>query len=269
MNRMNENAEELLIFYALGAVTEDERARVEVYIASNPEAKLRLEEMMQTAAGLPFEAAPVQPSEELKRKLMNRVNADARKRFASMPQTQASSWSRFLDLFRPQAGNWAPHAIAVLSLFIAIGTGLWGLSLRNQYVSLQSEVASLRQELALQREVITRVASADSRAFAISGTEHQPAAHGQLIADPKTGSAVLVVSGLKPLEAGKIYEVWLIKGDTPVAAGLFKVDDQGQAILEVSQNVEPGSYNAVGVSIEPEGGSSQPTGDIVMLGEID
>lgn len=328
---MNEKVEELLVFYALGAVTDDERAQVEAYIATDPEAKLRLEEMMQTAAKLPFDAAPVRPSEDVKRKLMDRVNADARTRFAPPPQTPASSWSRFLDLFRPGAGNWAPQAIAVLSLIIAIGTGAWALSLRNQYVGLQNqnsslqaemaslrnqsasvqtevdsltqelavqreelalqreviaevaslreelalqreaiaEVASLRQELALQREVIARVTSPDSQTFAISGTEHQPEAHGQLIAGTKTGSAVLLVSDLQQLEAGRIYEFWLIKDNAPVAAGLFKVDDEGDAVLQVSQIIAPGSYDAIAVSIEPEAGSVQPTGDIVMLGGLD
>lgn len=265
---MKERIEELLPFYALGAVTEEERAQVEAYVASDPDAQRRLDEMKNTAAALPFSAAPVRPSEELKRRLMDRVDADAQKRFAPPASQQADIWSRFLDLFRPRAGNWAPHTIAVLSLIVALVTGTWGLTLRSQYASLQTEIIALRQELALQREVIARVASPSSQAFAISGTEHQPGARGQMIADTQTGSAVLLVSGLSQLEPGDTYEFWLIEGSTPVAAGLFNVDSEGNAILQVSKNVTPGTYNAIGVSIEPEGGSQQPTGDIVMLSEI-
>jgi len=266
---MNEKLEELLPFYALGAVTDDERAQVEAYVAANSDAKARLEELMQTAAVLPFEAAPVQPSEGLKRKLMGRVEADAHARFAVPPQTRAVNWSRFLELLRPRAGNWAPQAIMILSLIIVIVASVWGLSLRNQVTSLQSELISLRQELALQREVIARVSSPNSRTFAISGTEHQPTAYGQLIADSETGSAVLLISDLAQLEPGNIYEFWLIKGDVPIAAGLFNVDGEGNAILQVSRSVTPGLYDVIGVSIEPQGGSVQPTGDIVMLGTVE
>ncbi len=268
MNSINENIEALFSFYSLGAVTESERAQVEAYVASNSEAKLRLDEMMQTAAALPYVAAPVQPSNELKRKLMDRVKADAQKRFDPAPQTSAGSWSRFIEMFRPQAGNWAPQVIAVLSLIIAVSSVAWGLSLRRQYASLQLEVASLRQELDLQHEVIAKISSPNSQSFVISGTEHQPQAHGQLITDSETGSSVLLVSGLAPLETGNIYEFWLINSSAPVAAGLFTVDNEGNAILQVSQTVTPASYNAIGVSIEPESGSPQPTGAIVMLGEI-
>jgi len=116
--------------------------------------------------------------------------------------------------------------------------------------------------------VLALIASPNSQTFVVSGTDHQPGSHGQLIADSETGSAVLVVAGLQQLEAGKIYEFWLIKGSTPIAAGLFEVNDEGKAILQVSHAVTPGSYDAIGVSVEPEGGSVQPTGDIVMLSEI-
>lgn len=264
---MNEKIEELLTFYALGAVTDSERRQVEDYVASNPDARSRLEEMMQTAAALPFDAAPVQPSDELKRKLMDRVHADAQKRFA--PPTQTSSWSRFIDSILPSAGNLLPQAVAALSLFIALAVGAWGLSLRNEIARLQAQTALLQKELAQQQLVLAQLASPDSQTFAISGTDHQPSAHGQLIADSKSDSAVLVVSGLQQLEPGNIYEFWLIKGDKPIAAGLFDVDHEGKAILQVSSNITPGLYDAIGVSIEPEGGSAQPTGDIVMLGEID
>jgi anti-sigma-K factor RskA len=71
------------------------------------------------------------------------------------------------------------------------------------------------------------------------------------------------------LEAGSIYEFWLIEGDTPMAAGLFEVNEEGKAILQVSQAVTSEAYDAIGVSIEPEAGSVQPTGDIVMLGGLD
>ena len=321
---MNENIEELFPFYALDAVTDSERRQVEDYIASNPDAKSRLDEMIRAASALPYASEPIEPPVALKQTLMDRVNSDAQKRFAPPPPARESGWSRFIGIFLPRAGNWAPQALAVLSLIIAIGTGAWALSLRTQYVGLQNQytilqtevaslrnqyaslqteavslrqeltsqseaiaeiaslrqelasqrevlagVATLQQELALQRDVIARIASPDSQAFSIAGTEHQPEAHGQLIADSKTGSAVLLVSSLQQLEAGRIYEFWLIKGSTPVAAGLFKVDDNGDAILQVSQNVAPGSYDAIAVSIEPEVGSVQPTGDIVMLGGLD
>ena len=265
---MNEKMEELLAFYALDAVTDSERKQVEAYVASDPEARLRLDEMMRTASVLPYASEPLDPPPALKRTLMDRVKADAEKRFA--PPIQASGWSRFLESILPRAGQMFPQAVTVFSLFVALALGAWGLSLRNELKSLQAQTAQLQEQVAQQREVLALLTSPNAQTFVVIGTDHQPDSHGKLIADSETGSAVLVVAGLQPLEAGKIYEFWLIKGDTPpVAAGLFEVNEEGKAILNVSHAVTPGSYNAIGVSIEPEGGSEQPTGAIVMLSEID
>ena len=74
--------------------------------------------------------------------------------------------------------------------------------------------------------------------------------------------------GLTPLEAGKTYQVWLIQGETPVSAGLLKVDANGQGVLVVSSETPIGSFDALGISVEPEQGSPQPTGDIVVLSAL-
>ena len=266
---MNEKIEELFTFYALDAVTEAERQQVEDYVASDPEARRRLDEMIRTASALPYESEPLEPPADLKQTLMDRVHADAQKRFVPPPSVPDSAWSRFIDSFLPRAGQLLPQAVTVLSLFIALAVGAWGISMRNELTHLQAETALLQKELADQRLVLSQIASPNAQTFAISGTDHQPQAHGQLIADSQTGSAVLVVSGLRQLEAGSIYEFWLIEGDTPMAAGLFEVNEEGKAILQVSQAVTPEAFDAIGVSIEPEPGSVQPTGDIVMLGGLD
>ena len=266
---MNEKMEELLNFYALDALTDAERQQVEAYVAANPEARLRLDEMLSTASTLAYASEPLDPPPALKRTLMDRVNADAEKRFARPAPAQTSAWSRFIEsIFPARAGSLFPQAVTVFSLLIALAVGAWGLSLRNELKSLQAQTAQLQEEVAEQQEILAVIASPNAQTFAVAGTDHQPGSHGKLIADSETGSAVLVVAGLQPLESEKTYEFWLIKGETPVAAGIFEVNESGQAILKLSHAVTPGSYDAVGVSIEPEGGSEQPTGAIVMLSEI-
>jgi anti-sigma-K factor RskA len=79
---------------------------------------------------------------------------------------------------------------------------------------------------------------------------------------------VLVISGLPRLEPGKTYQVWLIDGGAPVSAGLLSVDENGQGVFIVNSDESIGSFNSLGISVEPEGGSQQPTGDIVVLSDI-
>jgi anti-sigma-K factor RskA len=259
---MDENIEDLFAFYAMEALSEAERLKVEDYIAANPEAKARLEQSIQAMAALPHSVDPVNPPPAIKHKLMGRVHADAQVRFGSNNRSHSRGF-----LF-PSPGRWLPQALAVFSLLVAIGLGAWAISLNQEIRHLKTQVALLEQEVQTAGSVLAHLTSPQAQAFAISGTQQQPEAHGQLIANPGAGSSVLVVSGLKPLAAGQTYEFWLIKDSAAVPAGLFKVDAQGRAILQVAQAVGPQAYNAIGVSIEPEGGSQQPGPDIIMLGKV-
>jgi anti-sigma-K factor RskA len=103
--------------------------------------------------------------------------------------------------------------------------------------------------------------------ISLKGTNAQPQAQGQLIADPTSQSAVLVVTGLPPLESGRTYQVWLI-ADAPISAGLLTVDANGQGVLIITSTESIGSFKSLGISVEPEGGSLQPTGDIVVLSDL-
>ena len=69
---------------------------------------------------------------------------------------------------------------------------------------------------------------------------------------PERGGLVLLATNLKPLPAGKTYELWVIpaNGKAPVPAGLFRPDAAGTATL-VLPPLSPGiEAKAFGVTIE-------------------
>jgi len=262
MTEMNEHLEELFPFYALGALTPAERAEVEAYIAANPDARVRLEDMSRASSALSYNVDPIAPPPQLKQTLMSRVktNLESRRPSFDLIHFLASLWPKPLAPLSP--------AFAVLSLILLIAVGAWAFSLNAEVTRLRAETADLRRELIAQRQIIAQIADPGAGVMDIAGTDRQPNAHGQFITQASGQTAVLVVNGLAPLERGKTYQFWLIRGGTPVSAGLFEVDEDGQAVLQVTADVSPGSFSAIGVSIEPAGGSSLPTGDIVMLGSI-
>jgi anti-sigma-K factor RskA len=262
---MDERLEELFPFYALGALTDEERTQVDAYVAADADARARLNEAIRAAAALPYAAQPIAPRSHLKQAMLKRVKADAPSRLADTQRPFSARVARWLD--RP-AWRIALPLVAVVSLIVAIVVGVWAISLNNEVNRLRVEQAALQRELLTQREVLAQIALPQARVMAIAGTKVQPNAYGQMIANPDGNSGVLIVADLAPLPSGKVYQFWLIKGDTPVSAGLFSVDTQGRGLLSVSTSEPIGSFDAIGVSIEPEGGSPQPTGDIVMLSKL-
>jgi anti-sigma-K factor RskA len=162
-----------------------------------------------------------------------------------------------------------------LSLATAVIAIVWAIVLNLQVARLQNEVSSLNQRLEAQSESIDQIIAnlpqtdqSNIITVSLKGTQVQPQAQGQLIADPDSESAVLVISGLPKLEPGKTYQVWLIDGGAPISAGLLSVDENGQGVFIVNSEESIGSFNSLGISIEPDGGSQEPTGDIVVLSDL-
>lgn len=252
--------EELLEFYALGAVDEEEKHLVEAYLKDHPDARRKVEELERLSAALPYSVPPVKPSPRPKDLLMKRIAADR----SSIPDAQTrpptSRRLRLEAVFR--AFSLGAAALAIL----------WALVLSRQVAALRSEIASLRQVLAAQSLSIQQIHAAlpqlpasEVVTLPVQGTDLQPRAQGQLIANRDSRSAVLVMSNLAPVQAGRTYQVWLIQGDQPQSAGLLNVDEHGQGVLVLTSDRDIGSFDALGISVEPASGSPQPTGEIVVL----
>jgi anti-sigma-K factor RskA len=252
--------EELLPFYALDALNDEERELVEAYLEEHPEARQEVEEMRSTVAALPYNVSLVEPSPRSKEALMRRVVADQGAASSGRNQPSTPRGLRWENLFR------------ALSLGAAALAILWAIVLNAQVVALRNEIAALRHNLAVQSDAIEQINASLLQGGAITvsleGTDVQPQAQGQLIANPNSQSAVLVIANLTPLEPGRTYQVWLIQGDAPQSAGLLTVDENGQGVLVVTSEAEIGSFDALGISIEPGEGSIQPTGEIVVLSNL-
>jgi anti-sigma-K factor RskA len=78
-------------------------------------------------------------------------------------------------------------------------------------------------------------------------------------------SGILRVSGL-PQHRNRIYEVWLARGKQVRPAGLFQVDRQGRGAAAIPQGLD--GADTVMVSLEPPGGSAQPTSDPLVVTDI-
>lgn len=254
--------EELLPFYALDALTDEERQQVESYLAGHPETRTRLESMAEAVSALPQGLSPVEPPRRIKDALMARVYAERRARTARVEQPSRRV-RRFENIFQ------------ALSLGAAIAAIIWAVALNLQLQKVQKDVALLGDALAAQsnslEQINAKLPELDSSAvvtITVNGTEAHPRAHGELIADPNSTSAVLVIAGLGQLEAGKTYQVWLIDGSGPQSAGLLTVDKNGQGVLIVTSDLTIGSFQTLGISVEPDGGSAEPTGEIVVLSDL-
>jgi anti-sigma-K factor RskA len=143
--------------------------------------------------------------------------------------------------------------------------------LQNEVAQLQAERSQLEQatqqlvqQLQAEEQQISSLLTV-SQVVALDGTAAAPQAQGTLFVGED--SLVLVLRGLQPLPSGQTYQLWLIPADSaPISAGLVQVADEEGPSLTTDVALTTATFSAVGLSVEPAGGSAQPTGDIVLLG---
>lgn len=139
------------------------------------------------------------------------------------------------------------------------------VSVATWNVILWGQVNQRDQTLVAQDRLLGAIA-AGARISHLAGTEAAPQASATLIQEPGAGSAFLLVNNLPPLPESQQYQVWRITGEGPVPAGIFSSTDSAEQLEILSADFF--ESDAIGVSVEPRGGSSQPTGAIVLLGNF-
>jgi anti-sigma-K factor RskA len=198
-------ADELAGAYALGALDQDGRAAVEGHLATCPHAHEELRSLIGAGAVLAASLDPVAPSPGLRDRVVASVAVAPQDRAeprlapqAAPPQTPVAGPFAWLN------GGFA-RGLAV-AVVVAVAFGGWNLS-------LQAQLSSRDRAL---RAVAQAIAGGDAT-FRVTGT----AGAGYVVAD-QTGAASLVVADLAPLDANRIYELWLIGADNvPVAVGTY------------------------------------------------
>jgi hypothetical protein len=133
----------------------------------------------------------------------------------------------------------------------------WGLALALALVLASVIVPAHRQSISASRFEEALEILNDPSAKEVSFGEGAHPARGRLFVSPRRG-IVLIAAGLPPLAPDKTFEMWVLpQSGKPIPAGTFKGEREGTAVY-----VHPGpleSAAAIAVTVEPDGGSPQPT----------
>ena len=233
-----ERFEELKVAYSLGALADAERRELEGHLTLNPELRPEVEELNFVANTLALSPAEYEPSAQVRQNLMRVVNSEAQ---AGQP-AQTSTLSRLRDYLSFRTLAPAALAVAVIAL---LG---WTILLQGEVQDLQGELQE-RQTFAMEG----------------SGTASNTDAE---VVRLENGRSVVVADDMPAPPEGKTMQIWVIQGDTPQPAGTFSPGgpDSGTVAASVDGSLE--NANAVAITVEPAGGSDQPTSDPVLQASV-
>jgi anti-sigma-K factor RskA len=221
--------------YALGTLAPDEVQPAREHIASCAECTDELPSLLATAATLGG-ATAADPPPQLRTRLLERVAADARTTTAPVASLPTAPTSR-------RGSAWLAVAAAVVLVIVAGAAG-YVLGHRTATSSAAGSLAAV----AAQPDV--RIVDA-----AVPGSS------GWVVWSAHGDEGVYLVAGLPAAPAGHVYQMWLRQPGGALRGAGFVPPGTGTATLQGSV----ASADGFGVTVEPTGGSQQPTTQPLVL----
>ena len=256
-----------LALYALGALDDaQELAALQAHLGACGECRGELEALRADTALLALSAVGPQPPERVRQRLLSAIAAKPRT-VQMVPQSYTSSHLR--RRWFSIAPTAAMVALAVFSLLLWRELSDTRRDLRRaqaQIEQFQMEFLTKDRELAEAKAVSELVHAPDVKRMTLISAHTPPQPLMKMIYSPQKGSLILMATNAPPLPENKIYELWLLPADggKPMAAGWFKTDSNGHAMMFHTMEIAGINARGFAVTIEPSGGSPTPTMPIVM-----
>jgi len=155
-----------------------------------------------------------------------------------------------LDTERPRPGRrrgWLPAAAAAaaaLATAAAIALGITQAATQHDLDNAQAR----------DRAIAAVLAAPDARVHSM------PSRNGgtvTAVVSIRQRQAVITATGMQPLPASKVYQLWVIGASGAQSAGLLPATQAGRTGPVLASGIRPG--DAIGVTVEPAGGTSRPT----------
>jgi anti-sigma-K factor RskA len=222
--------------YVLHALPDDEYERFASHLEDCEDCRREIADLQMAVDTLPLATEQIAPPSELKDRIMAVVHSEAEllqaagaradePEPAAAPAERKGWWRRTLLSLRPLPA--IGLATAVLAVGVVAGVLITSGGESTRTVSAKVTLASA------------------------------PDAHASLSVKGDDGR--LTVSNFPGAGDGRVYQVWLVKGNgKPTSAGLFRVaGSSGTADFAIPESMN--GVDQVMVSVEPGGGSDQPT----------
>jgi hypothetical protein len=255
-NHRNEHDCETLIAlipdYAFGLTSSTETRLVEDGLSDCPDAAAQLLEFRQLQEEMRASVPQIDPPSALQARLMTAARATQRPRRTALPRKIHPAWLT---------------AAAVLLLFL-VSNIYWtmrvsDLEQRNHALSYEQPDNGTDAEVAF---VLTTTNTL--RWVKLPPAEASAGGNAVLMWNMDSEIGLLYVTGFPKPAAGKIYQLWLTRGEDRVSAGIFTVDETGVGSLLFHSDDPIDNYTWARITSEPETGSEQPGENTLAGGEL-
>lgn len=249
-----ESMRDLASAYAIGALDADELREFESLLAQSEELRREVAEFEEVSAQLAHGAPGAEPDPDLRRRLLDRAKVDAVSSAVSRP-SRSTNWMLGLA--------WAAAAAGIIVAFVQSDRAD---DLENQLAARAREVETVLAELDRSKQLLDDVLGATTVMFVLRSTSEQPPSI-RLYWNQQENNIVLQTIALAPAPTGREYQLWFLSGGAALPASTFDSDAGGSRVTLPGPPPNT-QIQGVAITIEPIGGSAQPTTPIILLSTV-
>lgn len=235
--------------YVLHALPVDEEQMFEAHLLECAACRTDVDEYREAAAALGAATGAALP-DEMKQQVLARI-----REIRPLPPSDDVPGEDFAPGGSARARairRWWPRVTTGLVAAMTAVIAVLGIRL----VDVQDELDQTRQFGAQMSEL---VGAEDTEML----QTESDGGHGRVLVSRSLDTAVLIADGMEPAPADHTYQLWFIGDDGARSAGLLGDSADGDVGPFTASGL--GEAAQLGITVEPEGGSEEPTTDPVMV----
>jgi anti-sigma-K factor RskA len=271
----------ILELYVLGDVTPNEKRQVEEMASKYPEIKTELDGI-ERSMELYAKENEVEPSKNLRSRVLGSLltNLGDDRNFTAAPRhtdieddtdIEDEENDNIISLPARKENGFYKYAFAAsLALLIASTIALVSVYSKlqdsnNQLVALQLDKQHFANRVNLMDKELSVFRDTSYKLIHLKGTAKTPSSVVTVAFSPGQKKVVIDMANMKMPENDKEhqYQLWALVGGKPVDLGVF--DAKRDTITDIKEMRSIASADAFAVTLEPRGGSVNPTMDQMMV----
>lgn len=285
-----EEAKDLLPFHAIDALDAEEANALEAYLRdASADIQQEMRGWREVVSLLPLALPEVVPPPSLRTQLLDRISVpeyidlpeptvdpfmepvaeemSPRSIASFMSESPAEeSTAKVLPFAAPAKRRFGAEAqrwlLLAASILLTLGFAYYyrrASQLETQQATLQAKVQEIEKE---KESLLTSL----NKATRVVDMEGIAGANAKVIWDTKENAWRVFVSNLPAPPSDKDYQLWFVTKTQKVSAKVFSTNERGQSVFSfvVPPEIVKG-LSATAVTLEPKGGSPQPTNNQFYL----
>jgi len=250
----------ILEAYVLGELSEKENQEVQAMAEQHPEVKAEIEAVEEGLEQMAFKTA-IKPPSSAKDKLFAQLEGD------NQAEDQPKEEAKVIEIEKQVASPYWRY-ITAASVSLAVISSVLAYNYWDKWKTTEGELNTLiaqnervaqdynqvNQKLEQIEQDLDVINNTQFKRIAMNGTDNAPGSLAYIYWNESSEEVYLSVQSLKELTEEKQYQLWAIIDGKPVDAGVF--DTNTSDLLKMKTIT---GASAFAVTIEPKGGSENPT----------